>query len=204
MLQIPAQLVDQFTNYIGQHGIPAGQHRYYLKWMRYYLDFCHKYRFEQRTDASLAAFLKKLDQKNQSTQQQKQAEQAVRSYFACVQSSKKQQDFGNKDNTLRSTTIPPNTYSNNRQEDKSLEIEYLQPEASAKKKKTTRQKGADWTGVFAEFKNGIRVRHYSRATLKTYTGWVRKFQMYVCHQPSRRAPFVWLQTKAVWISRWSV
>jgi hypothetical protein len=31
MLQIPAQPTDQFTTYIGQQGIPAGQHRYYLK-----------------------------------------------------------------------------------------------------------------------------------------------------------------------------
>ena len=39
MLQIPAQLANQFMTHIGQHGILTGQHRYYLKWMRYYLDF---------------------------------------------------------------------------------------------------------------------------------------------------------------------
>lgn len=178
MLQIPAQIASQFRTYIGQQGIPAGQHRYYLKWMRYYLDFCHKYHFEQGTDTSLSAFLKKLDEKKQSVQLQKQAEQAVRLYFAWVQSSKKQLDFRNKDNTPRSTTISPNTYSDNRQEYKSLEIESQQPEGSATKIITARQRGADWTGVFADLKNTIRVRHYSRATLKTYTSWVRKFQAF--------------------------
>ena len=59
MLQIPAQLTHQFTTYIGQQGIPAGQHRYYLKWMRYYLDFCHKYHIEQGTDMSLTAMYRK-------------------------------------------------------------------------------------------------------------------------------------------------
>ncbi len=65
MLQIPAQLANQFKTYIGQQGIPAEQHRYYLKWMRYFLDFCHKYHFKQGTDMSLSAFLKKLNEKNQ-------------------------------------------------------------------------------------------------------------------------------------------
>jgi len=68
MLQIPAQLTNQFTTYIGQQNIPSGQHNYYLKWMRYYLDFCYKYQFDQGTDMSLSAFLKKLDQKKQPVQ----------------------------------------------------------------------------------------------------------------------------------------
>ena len=104
--------------------------------MRYYFDFCHKYHFEQGTDASLSAFLKKLDEKKQSVQLQKQAEQAFRLYFAWVQSSKKQQDLRSKDNIPRSTTIPPNTYSDNRQEYRSLEVDSRQPEGPATKKKT--------------------------------------------------------------------
>jgi len=178
MLQIPAQLANQFVAYIGQQGIPAGQHRYYLKWMRYYLDFCHKYHFKQGTNTSLSAFLKKLGEKNQPVQLQKQAEQAVRLYFAFAQALKKQQDFKNTDNVAHSTKISPNTYSENIQEYKSLEPVSRQSENSAGKIKTLRKKGADWTGVFVELNNSIRVRHYSRATLKTYTGWVRKFQAF--------------------------
>jgi site-specific recombinase XerD len=178
MLQIPAQTTSQFGTYIGQQGIPTGQHRYYLKWMRYYLDFCHKYHFEQGTDTSLSAFLKKLNEKKQSDQLQKQAEQTVRLYFAWVQSSKKRQDFRSKDNTRHSTTIPPNTYSDNRQEYRSLVVDSSQPQGLATNKDTVQQGGADWTGIFEELRNTIRVRHYSRATLKTYTGWVRKFQAF--------------------------
>ena len=90
MLQIPAQLTNQFTTYIGQQGIPSGQHRYYLKWMRYYLDFCYKYQFDRGTDMSLSAFLKKLNEKKQPAQLPKQA---VRLYFSCPQSSKKPTEF---------------------------------------------------------------------------------------------------------------
>ena len=89
--------------------------------MRYYLDFCHKYHFKQGTDARLAAFLKKLGEKNQPVQLQKQAEQAVRLYFALGQSLKKQQDLKDTDNASHPTKISHNTYSENIQEYKSLE-----------------------------------------------------------------------------------
>jgi integron integrase len=178
MLQIPAQLTNQFTTYIDQQGIPSGQHRYYLKWMRYYLDFCHKYQFDRGTDMSLSAFLKKLDQKKQPLQLQKQAEQAVRLYFTFAQAPKKQQDLRNKDRTPHSPKISPNTYSDNRQEYKSLEFVSRQPADPKGREKIPQKRGADWTEVFTELKNGIRVRHYSQATLKTYTGWLRKFQAF--------------------------
>jgi len=119
----------------------------------------------------LSAFLKKLNEKKQSVQFKKQAEQAIRLYFAWVQSTQKQQDFKSKDDTPQTTNIPPNTYSDNRQEYKLLEITPRQPDGFTTKKKPFLQKGADWTGLFADLNNTIRVRHYSRATLKTYTGW---------------------------------
>lgn len=38
--------------------------------------------------------------------------------------------------------------------------------------------GNNWTPVFNGLRNAIKVRHYSPSTLKTYTGWTRKFQAY--------------------------
>jgi hypothetical protein len=38
------------------------------------------------------------------------------------------------------------------------------------------QSGADWTEIFNELKNAVKMRHYSPKTLKTYSGWVRKLQ----------------------------
>jgi site-specific recombinase XerD len=178
LLQIPAQLTNQFTTYIGQQGIPSGQHNYYLKWMRYYLDFCYKYQFDQGTDMSLSAFLKKLDQKKQPVQLQKQAEQAVRLYFAFAQSSKKQQGFRNNGGMPHPTKSLSNTCSENRQEYKSLELVSRQQVDPEGKKNVPHKRGADWTEVFTEFKNTICVRHYSQATLRMYTGWLRKIQAF--------------------------
>jgi hypothetical protein len=44
MIQIPADIHSAYTSFIEQRGVKAGQHRYYVKWLRYYLDFCHKYK----------------------------------------------------------------------------------------------------------------------------------------------------------------
>ena len=40
------------------------------------------------------------------------------------------------------------------------------------------QSSDDWTEVFNELKNAIKMRHFSPKTLKTYSGWVRKLQTY--------------------------
>jgi hypothetical protein len=52
-----------------------------LKWLRYYLDFCLKYKFNQSDKESLPEFLNKLREKNQTSQQQKQASDAISIYY---------------------------------------------------------------------------------------------------------------------------
>ena len=51
MIQIPADIHSAYTSFIEQRGVKAGQHRYYVKWLRYYLDFCHKYNGAIQQDA---------------------------------------------------------------------------------------------------------------------------------------------------------
>ena len=60
MIQIEAELLNKFNLVLGKNGIPKNQCRYYLKWLRYYLDFCHKYNFEKMDFKSLALFIDKL------------------------------------------------------------------------------------------------------------------------------------------------
>lgn len=42
----------------------------------------------------------------------------------------------------------------------------------------SKEYGADWTTLFQDVQNAIKLRHYSPATLKTYTSWIRKFQTF--------------------------
>ena len=56
-------------------------------------------------------------------------------------------------------------------------------EASPNTEKILKLIGADWTGVFNDLKNAIKIRHYSPETLRTNRGWPRKFQTF--HQKQR-------------------
>ncbi len=43
MLALPSELIHLYETQLLQHGVQAPQRPYYLKWMRYYCDFCHNY-----------------------------------------------------------------------------------------------------------------------------------------------------------------
>jgi integron integrase len=64
--------------------IPNMDHNFYSKWLRYYLDFCHKYNLPSLDEKSLLHFIKKLQDKNQSPAYQKQAEHAVSLDYAAL------------------------------------------------------------------------------------------------------------------------
>ena len=50
MIKISAQLLCQFTTFISHKGISSREQSYYVKWVRFYLDFCHKYNFNMEAD----------------------------------------------------------------------------------------------------------------------------------------------------------
>jgi hypothetical protein len=54
----------------------------YTKWLRFYWDFCQKYQHNPLYANSLPLFLKKLQDKQQSEQQQQEAHQAVSLFYA--------------------------------------------------------------------------------------------------------------------------
>jgi hypothetical protein len=60
MLAIPPELTRRYEARLAQQNIIAGQRPHYHKWLRYYLDFCHKYSFKPMDRQSLPAFQEKL------------------------------------------------------------------------------------------------------------------------------------------------
>jgi hypothetical protein len=81
MKQIPQPTKVRYDVLLAQHHIPATLQPYYLKWVRYYVDFCQKYRFEESEKKSLPHFISKLKEKKQTDQQQNQAFDAVSIFF---------------------------------------------------------------------------------------------------------------------------
>ena len=64
MLKIPESVVAHYGSFLTQRGIHATYHGYHKKWLRYYLDYCHTYRFYYLHSDSLPNFLNKLKEKN--------------------------------------------------------------------------------------------------------------------------------------------
>jgi hypothetical protein len=85
MLPIPAALQASFEAYLRAGKIPETAHAYYKKWLRFYLDFCRKYRAAPSRRESLPLFLQKLQEKKQAEWQQQQATHAVSLYYELLQ-----------------------------------------------------------------------------------------------------------------------
>jgi len=81
MLAIPSALQSIFDEQLQRRAIPNNLHGLYQKWLRYYLDFCQKYRFPPRQENSLPPFLRKLQDKQQSQTQQGQAAATITLYY---------------------------------------------------------------------------------------------------------------------------
>ena len=81
MRQIPAHLISKFKTLLVKNEIPQKNQVHYLKWLRYYLDFCQKYHFQPGQKESLPHFVRKLQEKKQTRVQQEQAVTAIILYY---------------------------------------------------------------------------------------------------------------------------
>lgn len=187
MIQIPADIHSAYTSFIKQKGVQPELARHYVKWLRYYLDFCHKYSFKHTSQDSLAGFTEKLKEKKQAENLRKQAYHAISFYFEMEQNSGgKNQNGISVSNVARAgRTSLETSFSNTKENDVNQVIStYSGGQSSSAGKPLScnnvklKQSGADWTRVFTELKNAVKMRHYSPKTLKTYSGWTRKFQTY--------------------------
>ena len=190
MDNIPLQLQAEFGTLLRNRSVPTGLHSLYRKWLRFYLDFCRKYRFPETERKSLHHFLQKLQEKKQTDLQQQQASHAITLYYEL----NKNRYPSNDNPPLSQEIIIPKTD----------DAEYLQPfspqndtlkassdidpmiQAPKKPTEATIQQpqlakpatGMSWMEEYTRLSNEIQVRHYSPKTLKTYKLWVRHFQTF--------------------------
>jgi len=64
MKKIPSDVKNPFDALLVKKTIPEKIHVHYRKWLRYYLDFCNKYHFNQSDKKSLSHFVSKLQEKH--------------------------------------------------------------------------------------------------------------------------------------------
>lgn len=180
MIQIPQQLLRQYTTLLAQQGVIQQEQRYYVKWIRFYFDYCHKYNFRQCSDAGLSAFMEKLSEKKQSQKQIRQAQHAVTLYCTSFsQATGKRTNAHTQGITGTTSLSARNRTGRICQENKQLQdSKNCTHEPVIAENERLKTSGADWTSMYKELKNSIQIRHYSPSTLKTYTGWARKFQAF--------------------------
>lgn len=166
MLNIPSALFTKYSLLLNKKSVPVSVHNNYKKWLRYYLDFCHKYCHPYADTESLKYFMIKLHEKNQSPAMQEEAAQAVSLYYEMLQPTphslvnSSRPDAGNiqirGEGNIKSVTVPNRTSQ-------------LMGEES---------KGNEWDKAYSDLFAEIKVRHYSPKTLRSYSVWVKKFKAF--------------------------
>ncbi|MBI4745113.1 MAG: integron integrase [Deltaproteobacteria bacterium] len=162
MINIPAALFTKYALLLNKKTVPVSLHNNYKKWLRYYLDFCHKYCHRYADKESLKHFMIKLHEKNQALSMQEEAGKAVGFYYEMLDKT------GDSPDSVRAGTSPAPTLALSERDE--------QVEGSL---------GAEWDKVHDGLSAEIKVRHYSQKTLRAYSIWIRKFQVFTKNKPPK-------------------
>jgi len=173
MRQIPDSINSKLKNSLIKNEIPQKNQGFYLKWLRYYLDFCHKYGLKEYDRQSLPDFINKLNEKKQTAAQQQQAARAINIYYGLIHSQAGYPQREPAQQPTKNMVVQEPQVSFREPLQAKLQPDYSKPDSALKEavQKDTRE---NWNTAFTDLSNEIKVRHYSPKTLKSYSTWVRK------------------------------
>ncbi|MFA7062425.1 MAG: integron integrase [Pedobacter sp.] len=155
--------------------------------MRYFYDFYSKHLNTADKPEKVRLFLEKLRSKNQAPAQCQQAAHAISLYFE-MQSLASQQvasvDEPSIDNNLIAQKTPllqlsPDTPASVTQIP-AFKLRQSQYSVAGYEEKSD---SPEWDALLIVLAGEIKVRHYSRNTLKTYAHWSRQFQRFLKNKP---------------------
>lgn len=178
MIQLPPHLYENYMLYCSRCGMKENDRADYMKWLRYFLDFCEKYHITGDEAQRIGLFQNKLYEKKQSAEQRRRAAHAVSLYFEMIKggvasqpSSSVPLSVGIPTQHPELTEAPQSPVFENR---KSFYLEAGYQETS---------NSPEWDELLSKLADEIKVRHYSRKTLKTYALWSRQFQKFLKNKP---------------------
>ena len=100
MFEIPPAVNRGFLAALDRESISSNRKPYFIKWLRYYLDFCDRHNQLPLQKDSLDAFLIKLSERGQGSFQQRQAAHAVGIFW---QISQKQETSSSRNSSERNS-----------------------------------------------------------------------------------------------------
>ena len=200
MLPIPEYISVQFNNVLRQRAIPESFHVHYRKWLRYFLDFCEKYPPPEAKSEQVRLFIEKLKSKKQTPQQCTQAAHAISLFFESqqVKNCAHSGAINVQKNTCLSGVRTPQSTKYKRHAAGGIEPAAMPATTIAEPRSTfglssgkrynewrclEKSKSPAWDQAIEKLSAEIKIRHYSRKTLKTYADWGRKFQRFLSDKP---------------------
>jgi len=183
MVSVPYEVMSDFVKLLSIRGIPAVQVEYYKKWLRYYYDFSGKYLQLQDNAAKVRLFLDKLKSKGQSSAQCQQAAHAVALYFELLGQNAATGHPAEDKNQLENveTTFKPAPASSVSEAppQRTQPVDRVRLSQYVVAGYEEKSDSPEWDEVIGKLADEIKVRHYSRKTLKTYAHWSRSFQKFL-------------------------
>lgn len=197
MLPIPENVSARFNIVLEKRAIHGPSRVYYGKWLRYFLDFCNKHSPPEDKSEQVRLFIEKLKSKKQSPQQCAQAAHAVSLFFesqptkirphsapvpaelsrpVCLSAQPPKEHAIEEHVVVRSglATMPSR---------QTAEPSFSYGSPGGKRFNEWRclrkTKSPAWDQVIEKLDAEIKIRHYSRKTLRTYANWARKFQRFL-------------------------
>jgi len=165
MTPAPNTVFCQYETILKKREVTVKCHADYKKWLRYYLDFSAKYQLPDSKSERVRLFGEKLREKKQSEQQRQQAIHAVYLYFEMQH--KGAEPIGQQCHDT-SPRLPPQLSIFTQRKSQYCEAGYQVKSSSP-----------EWDALLEVMAGEIKVRHYSRRTLKTYANWSRQFQRFL-------------------------
>lgn len=174
MLAIPNAVMNQYDAVLRTREVPLPQYADYKKWLRFFCDFCAKYPVPNSRSERVRLFSEKLRAKKQTEAQCEMAAHAVSLYFEIQKQEINMQESAEMAVLQQSAPILVASSQRAFYQQKS------QYSVAGYQEKSDSQ---EWDDVLAKLAGEIKVRHYSRNTLKTYALWSRQFQRFLKNKP---------------------
>ncbi len=203
MIQISSGLRTHFESLLHEKNIADPYRQHYLKWLRYYLDFCSKYGHPAPKQESLSFFKEKLRQKRQTDMQIRQAGHAVSLYYEIIRRNTISAEPEKKTAAVKAPCITckpeggiirRNTLSAKPEKQTAgakTPLITAKPEDGIRRSRVSEKTEASvlplqtlpsdsesWKSVYTRLKGEIKVRHYSPKTYRVYAHWLGQFQIF--------------------------
>jgi len=168
MIRVPDLLLKRYEAILKRREIPLGLFDHYRKWLRYFIDFSTRYPVPEDNSEQILQFLGKLREKKQPEALQRQAAHAVTLYFDLQKQHEDEIPVLTDGIDLKTVSRTDNI---------------IRPFQYCEAGYQVKSDSAEWDEILEKLAAEIKLRHYSRKTLKTYAQWFRRFQHYLNSKP---------------------